>query len=55
MSIVQLAYNSNNKEFMAHAILQKWITEQFYGDITPCELNWGFFTCPDYLKVKNMK
>jgi hypothetical protein len=55
MTVVQLAYNSDNKEFMAHSILQKWVTRKFYGEITPRELSWGFFSAPDYIKVKNMK
>ena len=36
---------------MAHAACQKWVTRKFYGDITPRELSWGIFKCPDYLKV----
>lgn len=54
MTIVQLAYNANNKDFIAHTIIQKWITRKFYGEITPKQLSWGFFTCPDGLKVKKM-
>lgn len=51
MATVELAYNAENKEFMAHAACQKWVTRQFYGEITPRELSWGLFKCPDYLKV----
>ncbi|CAF1374593.1 unnamed protein product [Rotaria sordida] len=51
MATVELAYNAENKEFMAHAACQKWVTRQFYGDITPRELSWGLFKCPDYLKI----
>lgn len=53
MATVELAYNAENKEFMAHAACQKWVTRQFYGEITPRELSWGLFKCPDYLKVKS--
>ena len=52
MATVELAYNAENKEFMAHAACQKWVTRQFYGKITPRELSWGLFKCPDYLKVR---
>ena len=55
MATVELAYNAENKEFMAHAACQKWVTRQFYGEITPRELSRGFFKCPDYLKVCEMK
>ncbi|CAF2034690.1 unnamed protein product [Rotaria magnacalcarata] len=51
MATVELAYNAENKEFMAHAACQKWVTRQFYGEITPRELSWGLFKCPDYLKI----
>ncbi len=51
MATVELAYNAQNKEFMTHAACQKWVTRQFYGQITPRELPWGLFKCPDYLKV----
>ena len=53
MATVELAYNAENKEFMAHAACQKWVTRQFYGEITPRELSWGLFKCPDYLKVSS--
>ncbi len=52
MATIELAYNAKNKEFMAHAACQKWVTRQFYGEITPRELSWGLFKCPDYLKVR---
>ena len=55
MTVVELAYNADNKEFMSHSILQKWVTRKFYGEITPRELSWGLFTTPDYLKVNNIK
>ncbi|CAF1066034.1 unnamed protein product [Adineta steineri] len=51
MATVELAYNAENKEFMAHAACQKWVTRQFYGEITPRELSWGLFKCPDYFKI----
>ncbi|CAF0794665.1 unnamed protein product [Didymodactylos carnosus] len=51
MATVELAYNAENKEFMAHAACQKWLTRQFYGEITPRELSWGLFKTPDYLKI----
>jgi hypothetical protein len=54
MATVELAYNAENKEFMAHAACQKWVTRQFYGEITPRELSWGLFKCPDYLKVSHI-
>ncbi|CAF0976650.1 unnamed protein product [Rotaria sordida] len=50
MTIVELAYLTENKEFMAHAICQKWIIRQFYGEIAPQNLTWGFFMCSDYFK-----
>lgn len=53
MATVELAYNAENKEFMAHPACQKWVTRQFYGDITPRELSWGLFKCPDNLKVRS--
>jgi hypothetical protein len=49
-----MAYNSDNKEFMSHAILQKWVTRKFYGEMTPRDLTWGFFTYPESFKVNNM-
>jgi hypothetical protein len=55
MATVELAYNAENKAFMAHAACQKWVTRQFYGEITPRELSWGLFKCPDYLKVRQIK
>ncbi|CAF3628955.1 unnamed protein product [Rotaria sp. Silwood1] len=51
MTTIQLAYHAENKEFMAHAVCQKWVTRQFYGQITPRELSWGLFTCPKFLKI----
>ncbi|CAF0787906.1 unnamed protein product [Didymodactylos carnosus] len=51
MATVELAYNAENKEFMAHAACQKWLTRQFYGEITPRELSWGLFKTPDYFKI----
>jgi len=50
MTIVQLAYNSDNKDFMSHAILQKWVNRKLYGEITPIELSWGFFYMPGVFK-----
>ncbi|CAF1295616.1 unnamed protein product [Rotaria sordida] len=51
MTIVELAYRADNRDFMAHPVCQKWVTRQFYGEITPREVSWGFFTCPKYLKI----
>ncbi|CAF2382637.1 unnamed protein product [Rotaria sp. Silwood2] len=51
MATVELAYNADNKEFMAHAACQKWVTRQFYGEITPREIPWGLFKCPDSIKI----
>jgi hypothetical protein len=51
MTIIELAYLTGNKEFMAHAVCQKWISRQFYGGITPQDLTWGLFRCSDYFKV----
>ncbi|CAF4080202.1 unnamed protein product, partial [Rotaria sordida] len=51
MTTVELAYHSDNKEFMAHPVCQKWVTRQFYGEITPRELSWGLFTYPKFLKI----
>ena len=55
MSTVELAYNTDNKEFMAHAACQRWLTRKFYGEITPRELSRGLFICPHSLKVCEMK
>ena len=51
MTMLDLAYFTENKEFMAHSVCQKWITRQFYGDITLRDLRWDFFKCSDYFKV----
>ncbi|CAF0774571.1 unnamed protein product [Rotaria sordida] len=51
MATVELAYNADNKEFMAHAACQKWVTRQFYGEITPRELPFGLYKCPDSIKI----
>ncbi|CAF3687580.1 unnamed protein product [Rotaria sp. Silwood1] len=51
MATIELAYNADNKDFMAHAACQKWVTRQFYGEITPRELSWGLFKCPDSIKI----
>ncbi|CAF4724464.1 unnamed protein product [Rotaria sp. Silwood1] len=51
MATIELAYNADNKEFVAHAACQKWVTRQFYGEITPRELPWGLFKCPDSIKI----
>lgn len=31
LTVIELAYNSNNKEFLGHACCQIWITKKFYG------------------------
>ncbi|CAF1546940.1 unnamed protein product [Adineta ricciae] len=51
MTVVQLAYNWNNKEFLSHAILQKWVTRHFYGEITPRGLSWGSLAVSEHLKI----
>ncbi|CAF1217287.1 unnamed protein product [Rotaria sordida] len=51
MATIELAYNADNKDFVAHAACQKWVTRQFYGEITPRELSWGLFRCPDSIKI----
>jgi hypothetical protein len=51
MTIIELAYLTENKEFMAHAVCQKWIIRQFYGGINLQDLTWGLFRCSDYFKV----
>ncbi|CAF2382653.1 unnamed protein product [Rotaria sp. Silwood2] len=51
MATIELAYNAHNKDFMAHAACQKWVTRQFYGEITLRELPWGLFRCPDSIKI----
>ncbi|CAF1368592.1 unnamed protein product [Rotaria sordida] len=51
VTTIELAYRADNKEFMAHPVCQKWVTRQFYGEITPCEISWGLFTCPKHLKI----
>ncbi|CAF1320961.1 unnamed protein product, partial [Rotaria sordida] len=51
MATIELAYNADNKAFVAHAACQKWVTRQFYGEITPRELTWGLFKCSDSLKI----
>ncbi|CAF3796253.1 unnamed protein product, partial [Rotaria sp. Silwood1] len=51
MATIELAYNADNKPFVAHAACQKWVTRQFYGEITPRELSWGLFKCPDSIKI----
>ncbi|CAF4428057.1 unnamed protein product, partial [Rotaria socialis] len=51
MATIELAYSSDNKAFVAHAACQKWVTRQFYGEITPRELTWGLFKCSDSLKI----
>jgi hypothetical protein len=51
MTIVELAYFTENKEFMAQAVCQKWISRQFYGGITLKSFFGGPFTCSDYYKV----
>ncbi|CAF4075358.1 unnamed protein product, partial [Rotaria sp. Silwood2] len=51
MTTIQLAYHAGNKEFVAHAVCQKWVTRKFYGNITPQEVSWGLFSFPKYLKI----
>ena len=55
MMTIELAYDTHNKAFISHAACQKWIVSKIYGEITPRELSWGLFKCPDYLKVCEMK
>ena len=50
MTTTQLAYNAQNKEFMAHAACQKWLTRQFYGEITPRDLQWDHLNVLSILK-----
>ncbi|CAF0923893.1 unnamed protein product [Didymodactylos carnosus] len=43
--------DEKHAEFMAHAACQKWLTRQFYGEITPREMPWGLFKTPIYFKI----
>lgn len=52
LTVIELAYNSDNKEFLAHPCCQKWITKKFYGSIEIRELSYGLFELPIWIKVK---
>lgn len=54
MTIVELAYFTENKEFLAQTVCQKWITRQFYGGIALKSSAWGPLTFSDYYKVSRI-
>ena len=51
LNVIELAYNSGNKEFLAHPCCQKWITKKFYGSINVRELNFGIVKLPTWMKI----
>jgi hypothetical protein len=51
LTAIELAYNSNNKDFIAHPCCQKWITKKFYGGLDFRQLNYGLFKIPTWMKV----
>ena len=51
LTAIELAYNSDNKDFIAHPCCQKWITKKFHGDIDIRELNFGLFKIPTWMKI----
>jgi hypothetical protein len=52
LTAIELAYNSDNKDFIAHPCCQKWITKKFYGDLDIREISCGLFRIPRWTKVK---
>ena len=51
LTVIELAYNSYNKDFLAHPCCQIWITKKFYGSIDIRELGFGWFTVPTCIKI----
>jgi hypothetical protein len=51
LNVIELAYNSENKEFLAHPCCQKWITKRFYGSINIKELHFGIVKIPTWMKI----
>ena len=51
LTVIELAYNSDNKDFLSHPCCQKWITNKFNGSISVREFNLGMFEMPTWTKV----
>jgi hypothetical protein len=51
LTVIELAYNSDNKDFIAHPCCQKWLTKKLYGGLDVRELNFGFIRVPTWLKI----
>ena len=48
---VDIAANAQNKRFLAHICCQKWLTNEFFGEIKIRDLTWGIFSVPTSIKV----
>ncbi|XP_054710315.1 protein ced-11-like [Uloborus diversus] len=51
LSIIDVASQAKNFDFVSHPCCQKWLTNKFMGNIKLREINWGFVTFPSYFKV----
>lgn len=50
-STIEIAYESNYLNFIAHPCCQKWLTSKLYGSIQVTELDWGICRLPYWFKV----
>lgn len=50
-SAIEIAYDANYQQFIAHPCCQKWLTRKLFGSIQVKEINWGFLRLPVWCKV----
>ncbi|KAL5012140.1 hypothetical protein ScPMuIL_010691 [Solemya velum] len=50
-TVLDIANIGRNKFFIAHHVSQKWLNQRWYGHLRIRQLDWGFFSLPDWLKI----
>jgi hypothetical protein len=50
-TVLELAYNAKNLDFMAHPCCQRVLTKRLFGSIQVREINNGIVEFPSWIKV----
>lgn len=48
---LEIAYDANYMNFIAHPCCQKWLTKKLFGSIHVKEVHWGIFRLPYWFKI----
>ncbi|XP_033743506.1 transient receptor potential cation channel subfamily M member 7-like [Pecten maximus] len=48
---LEIAYDANYMNFIAHPCCQKWLTKKLFGAIHVKEVHWGIFRLPYWFKI----